>query len=324
MNSMRVLERNALQQLLHVRPAASRRALIQFEQRFGQSILQQSLQTRSLQTSVRDHTRRGIHTQRSATTFSSPGPRSGSFATQNARNGGGRIPCPGSRTQQQGKRWNSGSNTSSSSGSSGSASTEKLSFSQRMKKLSREYGWAALGVYLALTALDFPFCFLAVRMLGTDRIGHWEHVALSWIRGVVAWPFPQKQKEVLEAAGDVVEANVVGETKRILEEEGPDQQSQEVEDHGYKEAEKANTGSNASIWTQLALAYAIHKSFIFVRVPLTAGITPKVVKTLRGWGWNIGKMPKKGVSGSSASSSSSSSSGTAGVNTKGSKVKGDD
>jgi hypothetical protein len=48
------------------------------------------------------------------------------------------------------------------------------------------------------------------------------------------------------------------------------------------------------IWTQLALAYAIHKSFIFIRVPLTAAVTPKVVKTLRGWGWDIGKRkPKK-------------------------------
>jgi hypothetical protein len=41
--------------------------------------------------------------------------------------------------------------------------------------------------------------------------------------------------------------------------------------------------------TQLALAYAIHKSFIFIRVPLTAAITPKVVKVLRRWGWQIGK-----------------------------------
>ena len=48
------------------------------------------------------------------------------------------------------------------------------------------------------------------------------------------------------------------------------------------------------IWTQLALAYAIHKSFIFIRVPLTAAVTPKVVKTLRGWGWDIGKRKPKG------------------------------
>jgi hypothetical protein len=45
--------------------------------------------------------------------------------------------------------------------------------------------------------------------------------------------------------------------------------------------------------TQLALAYAIHKSFIFIRVPLTAAIIPKVVKVLRGWGWDIGKRTTK-------------------------------
>ena len=47
--------------------------------------------------------------------------------------------------------------------------------------------------------------------------------------------------------------------------------------------------------TQLALAYAIHKSFIFIRVPLTAAITPKVVKVLRSWGWQIGKKKVKQV-----------------------------
>lgn len=52
---------------------------------------------------------------------------------------------------------------------------------------------------------------------------------------------------------------------------------------------------NQGIWTQLALAYAVHKSFIFLRVPLTAAVTPKVVKTLRGWGWDIGKRRPKGI-----------------------------
>lgn len=47
--------------------------------------------------------------------------------------------------------------------------------------------------------------------------------------------------------------------------------------------------SSSGLATQLALAYAIHKSFIFVRVPLTAAVTPKVVKVLRNWGWKIGK-----------------------------------
>lgn len=79
------------------------------------------------------------------------------------------------------------------------------------------------------------------------------------------------------------------------------------------------------IWTQLALAYAIHKSFIFVRVPLTAAVTPKIVKTLRGWGWNIGRPTRKakGAVTKGAATSGTSTAGKTGVNTKGSGVKGD-
>lgn len=48
---------------------------------------------------------------------------------------------------------------------------KSLSISERLKKLSREYGWSAVGVYFALSVLDFPFCFLFVRLVGTERIG---------------------------------------------------------------------------------------------------------------------------------------------------------
>jgi hypothetical protein len=48
---------------------------------------------------------------------------------------------------------------------------EPLTLGARMKKLSREYGWSALGVYMLLTAADFPFCYLLVQALGPDRVG---------------------------------------------------------------------------------------------------------------------------------------------------------
>jgi len=51
------------------------------------------------------------------------------------------------------------------------AAAEPTSFGARLKKLSREYGWTAVGVYMALTVLDFPFCFLLVRSVGTEKIG---------------------------------------------------------------------------------------------------------------------------------------------------------
>jgi hypothetical protein len=55
----------------------------------------------------------------------------------------------------------------------------------------------------------------------------------------------------------------------------------------------ADLSYNLGLATQLALAYAIHKSFIFIRVPVAAAVTPKVVKILRGWGWDIGKRTTK-------------------------------
>lgn len=82
------------------------------------------------------------------------------------------------------------------------------SLSQRLKKLSREYGWTAVGVYLGLSVLDFPFCFLAVRLLGTDRIGHYEDVIKESFWSVVQLAFPDAGKRSAEAAAadDLAEA----------------------------------------------------------------------------------------------------------------------
>ena len=125
--------------------------------------------------------------------------------------------------------------------------TENLSLSQRLKKLSREYGWSALGVYLLLTLLDFPFCFLAVRSLGVERIGHWEHAILSQLKGWVKWPLSAEYQDAVDGAIDGVKKRIPieelrGGEKRLLEEE----ETYVVEDHGVKEAEKANAGGNAS------------------------------------------------------------------------------
>jgi hypothetical protein len=81
-----------------------------------------------------------------------------------------------------------------------------LSLSQRLKQLSREYGWTAVGVYFALSVLDFPFCFLAVRLLGTDRIGHYEDVIKNAFWSVVRLAFPDAGKKSTAIPEDVAEA----------------------------------------------------------------------------------------------------------------------
>lgn len=128
----------------------------------------------------------------------------------------------------------------SSNATAGTSSSESLS--ARLKKLSREYGWSALGIYLLLSALDFPFCFLAVRLLGTERIGHWEHTILEGTKRFVSWPWQRVQPlEATEVSG---ETHVPGqEEQRLLDE----QVVANRWDHGVEEAEKANKGENASL-----------------------------------------------------------------------------
>ena len=78
---------------------------------------------------------------------------------------------PSSRTNR-GFRWSGGARRGADkAGKAGSEAEEQLSLSGRLKKLSREYGWTALGVYMGLSVLDFPLCFLLVRTVGTEKIG---------------------------------------------------------------------------------------------------------------------------------------------------------
>ncbi|KAI1372886.1 hypothetical protein F4677DRAFT_237406 [Hypoxylon crocopeplum] len=163
------------------------------------------------------------------------------------------------------------------------ADQEPQGITARLRKLSREYGWAALGVYIGLTVLDFPFCFLLVRSVGTERIGEIEHFVVSNASKVIPESVRDKWHEYRKSMKSAEKEHL-----------GNEEISEHVEMAGWgvEEAERRHK-AEASLGTQLALAYAVHKSFIFLRVPLTAAVTPKVVKVLRSWGWNIGKRQSK-------------------------------
>ncbi|KAI9840998.1 MAG: hypothetical protein M1837_001073 [Sclerophora amabilis] len=105
---------------------------------------------------------------------------------------------------------------------------------------------------------------------------------MEWVWGVIPWKFDSNESHDRQIAAND-QAVDVSKDRAVAGDRG----------WGVEEAEERNTSIDASIWTQLALAYAIHKSFIFIRVPLTAAVTPKVVKVLRGWGWDIGKRKPK-------------------------------
>lgn len=126
------------------------------------------------------------------------------------------------------------------------------SLSQRLKKLSREYGWTAVGVYLALSALDFPFCFLAVQWLGTERIGRWEDVILEQVRAAVRFVYPDAWPQKAHAHHEGKDTEVVRKVGDAVGEALPERLGEAVEPEGHfgwtdevVEAEKANSGSNA-------------------------------------------------------------------------------
>ena len=105
------------------------------------------------------------------------------------------------------------------------------SLSQKLRKLSREYGWSALGVYLLLSALDFPFCFAAVRLLGADRIGHYEDVILQTVADGVHAVWPSNQDEEFDS-------EEVGEENKVEAEKMEEQTKQAT---AKKKADQAST-----------------------------------------------------------------------------------
>lgn len=127
----------------------------------------------------------------------------------------------------------------------------------------KEYGYSALGVYLFLSALDLPVCYLLVHSLGKEQIEIYENQVKQF--------FGYGQSE-----DDLKRKQEITKIQEENEEDVP-----------------TTTGVLSYFswfsWTEFAIAYGIHKSvFIFVRVPLTAAFTPVIVRTLRGWGFKIG------------------------------------
>lgn len=94
--------------------------------------------------------------------------RIGSAATRARSTHGATSFHPGVRAmQRRGFRFSPWSRSQKA----GEAAEKPLSLTARLKKLSKEYGKAAVGVYFALSILDFPFFFLLVKAVGAERIG---------------------------------------------------------------------------------------------------------------------------------------------------------
>lgn len=123
--------------------------------------------------------------------------------------------------------------------------------SQRLKFLIRSYGWYALGVYLALSALDFAVAFAGINLLGAEYVSR---IAIS----------------VKESIAHVLHSRPL--------EPGRDEM-----DAPYRHG---NPSGHEGLYAMLVLAYTVHKTlFLPVRVGLTAALTPRLVLWLTRRGW---------------------------------------
>jgi uncharacterized membrane protein len=121
---------------------------------------------------------------------------------------------------------------------------------QRLKHLMKKYGWYALGVYLAISVVDFGVAFAAINFVGADKVA---------------------------AATAAVKNAVKGWTGQAVEEG-----AEKVEEAAVKK----DKGGREGLYAMLVLAYTVHKTlFLPVRVGVTAAITPKFVGFLRTRGW---------------------------------------
>lgn len=155
---------------------------------------------------------------------------------------------------------------------SNQSSTQQTKKATGIKALMKEYGFSALGVYLALSAVDLPLFYLLVHSMGKEQIEYYENkVKQQFGFGMSDDELIHKQ-EIDKIHAQHENEELAGST------ESTDDQSQSTILYILSQFS----------WTEFAIAYTIHKSFIFLRVPLTAAVTPPVVKVLRGWGFRLG------------------------------------
>ncbi|GAA6043672.1 hypothetical protein JCM8097_008601 [Rhodosporidiobolus ruineniae] len=200
----------------------------------------------------------------------------------------------------------SGSSSSSQQQHSSSSSSSpppdpdaKLPLTQRIKALFRKHGWTALVLYLVLSALDFGATFLLISAVGADRVREaedWTLDKLGWKRKEAGEPGRFKAAvdgwRARHAGGGGGSKEVpTGVSQKDLV--GGGEAHEPVEASALtaqqkKDAAVADKGYSAYATTAV-LAYAIHKTLLLpFRVGVTVAITPKVVRTLQGWGWKVG------------------------------------
>jgi hypothetical protein len=165
--------------------------------------------------------------------------------------------------------------TNHNSGPSPDSEPQPKSAYARFKLLTKKYGWYALGMYTALSSVDFSLAFLTVHALGVERI--------EPLFGSIMF-----QYRSIRYGKDAAEK--IATEHRVAKEEEKRREKKEIEENGGKK--KNGYWGSRAFWAEAVLAYGIHKTLLLpFRAGLTVAWTPKVVNWLSRNGW-IGKVSR--------------------------------
>ncbi|CAI5756823.1 unnamed protein product [Candida verbasci] len=156
-----------------------------------------------------------------------------------------------------------------SSFKSNSTTTNSPKNSKGIKALMKEYGYPALGVYLGLSFIDLPICYIIVHSAGQEKIEYYENQVKQFFGYGLSNEELKHKQEINKIENEINQQN--------------QPQPKTTKDSSY-----LHILLNQFSWTEFAIAYGLHKSLIFIRLPITAAITPTIVKVLRSWGFKIG------------------------------------
>ncbi|GJN91245.1 hypothetical protein Rhopal_004263-T1 [Rhodotorula paludigena] len=219
-------------------------------------------------------------------------------------------PTPTSRDSRpdSGQSSSSSSSQGRSSGDSSSQAddvdTGKIPLTQRIKYLFRKHGWTALVVYLLLSAVDFGLCFVVIYAVGADRVRQAE----DWVLDTLGWrrkhhhddrdgdEQPGRWQRAVEGFKERRREHAAKHVSGADAHPSPAAAEAAADDHKSAtevvavERNAAAGGSGYQAYaTTAVLAYAVHKTLLLpFRVGVTMAITPRVVRTLQGWGWRVG------------------------------------
>lgn len=160
-------------------------------------------------------------------------------------------------------------NTSHQSGSAGGGK-EPLKQS-RIRYLASKYGYSALGIYLGISVIDLAVTFGLVHSLGKEKIEKLQDEVKDYF-GIPKDSENSKKESIEDKYGGRIDMS-------------EDEQGSNTPMISRKDTSRGSS----TLLAEIAVAFAIHKSLIFLRVPLTVAITPPIVKTLQRWGYNVGK-----------------------------------